>query len=50
MTSKMKTLQEVKDVLKLHKEELRRKYKVKEIGVLALSSKESRGRRATLIF
>jgi len=29
----MKTLQEVKDVLKLHKEELRRKYKVKEIGV-----------------
>ena len=29
----MRTLNEVKDILKEHKEELRRNYKIKEIGV-----------------
>ena len=29
----MKTLDEIKDILKSHKEELEKKYKVKEIGI-----------------
>ena len=38
----MKSFEEIKHILQRHKEELRAKYKIKEIGILALMCVVSR--------
>lgn len=42
----MKALQEVRNILAEHKEELREKYKVKEIGIFGSFIKRKQGKRS----
>ena len=42
----MKTLEEIKSILAEHKEELKEKYKVKEIGIFGSFVKGKQGRRS----
>lgn len=44
----MKTLEEVKSILTEHKEELKEKYKVKEIGIFGSFVKGKQGRRSDI--
>ncbi len=42
----MKTLKEIKDIFAEHREELRRKYKVKEIGIFGSFVRGEQGKRS----